>query len=749
MQEKNKIKITEIVLNDATYHNVTINPTNINFFIGKNGTGKSTIGRAILSKTGLKWKNPTDEADTIIQVYNEDYIRSNIQSLDNMPGVFNISEADIEVENELKALNSKLESTTRNKATAAENINKISTELTNIKNNSVNDAWNIIKTYYDKYSKQTAIKKGKEKAYDAIKDISPKMSSDADLDQLYEAAFDSNSKIYMELNKITASAPSYNLSNPIVGKSNSQFSDFIKKLNNLDWVREGHSHYENNPDNKCPYCQRELTPDIRKEIMDCFDESYQNQVDGLNAFSKSYALFKDGIKRQIEQNKSDWYPKNDKQKYDLIASSLISKIEKNEGLIKDKISHLSNSYSLEDISPELNNLNNFINEANKEIQLNNSLLGPKAKDHFHDVLKGHLAFLCMAIITSRNNDEKLKNDEKANEENIKSTAINDIANINKRISELSEKTTSSRPVVNHINSFLKESNFQGFSIDASDDKHYKLIRQDGSIARSLSEGEKNFICFLYFYFSIFGSVDGSKDLKDRVIVIDDPVSSMDSDSVFIISFLIRHLVEVCKNAISYNPSDNLDKHVKQLFILTHNSFFYNEIAPVYINDYEYANFYEINKKNNISSIKLGESILNKGEVNEKHVNYIPKLGTYATLWEEYKEAKTASIMLNVQRRIIETYFLQSLGITPGDLYKEILEKNKDSFEISDNGNKDYINIMLAKSMLCYLDTSASSMTSTLYYSLPTDDLERFRNTFKTIFIVMHQEGHYKMMMRED
>ena len=108
------------------------------------------------------------------------------------------------------------------------------------------------------------------------------------------------------------------------------------------------------------------------------------------------------------------------------------------------------------------------------------------------------------------------------------------------------------------------------------------------------------------------------------------------------------------------------------------------------------------------------------------MNYIPKLGTYATIWEEYKEATTTSIMLNVQRRIIETYFLQSLGITPGDLYKEILEKNKDSFEISDNGNKDYINIMLAKSMLCYLDTSTSSMTSCLYYSLPTDDLERFK-----------------------
>ena len=74
MVEKNKIKITEISLNNVPYQNTKINPTNINFFIGKNGTGKSTIGRNIRDKKGLTWKNSNDENETIIQVYNDDYI---------------------------------------------------------------------------------------------------------------------------------------------------------------------------------------------------------------------------------------------------------------------------------------------------------------------------------------------------------------------------------------------------------------------------------------------------------------------------------------------------------------------------------------------------------------------------------------------------------------------------------------------------------------------------------------------------
>ena len=124
MKVKNRVKITNISLNEATFHSASFSPSNINFFFGKNGTGKSTIGRVIAEKRGLTWKTPTDETDTLIQLYNEEYIRRNIQTLEDMPGVFNISEVDIEVENSIREYTERYKAASANKKTSDEALKK-------------------------------------------------------------------------------------------------------------------------------------------------------------------------------------------------------------------------------------------------------------------------------------------------------------------------------------------------------------------------------------------------------------------------------------------------------------------------------------------------------------------------------------------------------------------------------------------------------------------------------------------------
>ena len=66
---------------------------------------------------------------------------------------------------------------------------------------------------------------------------------------------------------------------------------------------------------------------------------------------------------------------------------------------------------------------------------------------------------------------------------------------------------------------------------------YEVIREDGSVAENLSEGERNFIAFLYFYHQVRGSMTG-EELKEKIVVIDDPVSSMDSTALFLVSALL-------------------------------------------------------------------------------------------------------------------------------------------------------------------------------------------------------------------
>lgn len=84
----------------------------------------------------------------------------------------------------------------------------------------------------------------------------------------------------------------------------------------------------------------------------------------------------------------------------------------------------------------------------------------------------------------------------------------------------------------------------------SGEEGYRVLRR-GKPAKRLSEGEKTAIAFLYFIVQL---KDQHFDIREGIVVIDDPISSLDASSIYqAFSFL--------KNA---------GQDAKQLFILTHN-----------------------------------------------------------------------------------------------------------------------------------------------------------------------------------
>ncbi|WP_122745823.1 AAA family ATPase [Pseudomonas viridiflava] len=87
-------------------------------------------------------------------------------------------------------------------------------------------------------------------------------------------------------------------------------------------------------------------------------------------------------------------------------------------------------------------------------------------------------------------------------------------------------------------------------------KGYEIIRNnEGDHDGNLSEGEKTAIAFIYFITKL---EENNKKIKDTIIVVDDPVSSFDSNHLFhAYSFLRTQCVEA-----------------KQLFVLTHNFTYY-------------------------------------------------------------------------------------------------------------------------------------------------------------------------------
>lgn len=78
--------IEHIVLDAATFHNVSFTPTLINFIYGNNGAGKSTIARAISADNGLAWQAGKSAGDYSVLVYNQEFVDANFRNYGNLKG---------------------------------------------------------------------------------------------------------------------------------------------------------------------------------------------------------------------------------------------------------------------------------------------------------------------------------------------------------------------------------------------------------------------------------------------------------------------------------------------------------------------------------------------------------------------------------------------------------------------------------------------------------------------------------------
>jgi len=103
MPDKLPSEIIRIILDDATYKGTgaAIAPTYINYFFGNNGTGKTTIAKAIKTGSGVTYAPGKAAADYIPLVYDQDFIDANMRSYHNLPGVFTMNEANVKIQEQI------------------------------------------------------------------------------------------------------------------------------------------------------------------------------------------------------------------------------------------------------------------------------------------------------------------------------------------------------------------------------------------------------------------------------------------------------------------------------------------------------------------------------------------------------------------------------------------------------------------------------------------------------------------------
>ncbi len=510
----------------------------------------------------------------------------------------------------------------------------------------------------------------------------------------------------------------------IVGSGDVAIADLIKKLSNEDWVAQGRE-YLSKDGNACPFCQQEtITEEFKKQLESYFDISYQESTDTIKKMKENYTKKTAGALEQldkiVETEQKNQQTKLNKEIFKRIVETLRSKINGNWQKMHDKSKEMSRSFDLESTKNEIKEIRDLIDTANQQIANHNEMI-KDIQNQKKICVEQTWKFLVNEFKSDIQKYNKkdcglekgINNLEKQIRENQEK-----IKELENEIRELEKNMVSIKPIVNEINMLLKGYGFTNFGLACTEDeKSYRIQREDGQlVGETLSEGEVTFITFLYYYHLTKGSLKENDISKNKVLVIDDPISSLDSNILFIVGVLVKDLM---KEAMKEKTN------IKQVIILTHNTYFYKEITLEYdLKRYQGKySFWIIRKDNNVSKIR---------DYKEN-----PIKNSYELLWHEVRWAKKDSniswvSLQNVMRRIIEYYFRILGGFEHNDSLSEYFENIEEK--------------RVCNSFISWFNDGSHGISDDLFVQSQDTSIETYLKVFENIFKKTGHEAHYKMMM---
>lgn len=754
--KKYKGIIEKIVLDEATFKRSTqktIEPTNINYFYGNNGTGKSTVARALGTPVGLTWRSGNSENDFVIRVFSRDFVESELRFTDAdpwMPSVLTIGKEFINSQNKLDENRAELKRLTEQNEKDTAALATLRTGKEYLRTKFIDDCWTKGKVFKDAFGGGKGDFNKKELCADRVKKTTPVQHDFAELKKRFVTATDPNARRYslfapLDLSKLDDIEAFSLLGESIVSTADSPFSRFMQSLEAVAWVKEGHENYSSKAEGKCPFCQQILQSDFESQLAECFNGKYTDDCRKIATFQQDYMNFMgkfiSSIKQNIEALKSCPQGFGNVSEYEKNLALIEKTIAENNRRITAKVAKPSEIIKLDSLSDYLEAVNKLIAETNALFTKNNEIFDNKRTEEATcmTAVWELLAYDLKNVIQRYIAEDKDVDSKIAAQDTLVKGQIAPINVLNGEISQLSKKMGGSGATIQKVNDLLKATGFRGFQLVAhkSVPNRYNVVRDDGTPAYKLSEGERNFIAFLYFYHLVKGSWKPEDLHKGKIVVIDDPVSSMDSGVLSIVSALVRELIDDC-----FYDGNNLN--IKQMFILTHNPYFHHAVSNSMLRPeegyFKKIAFFEIRKNDdNISTVSkpcVQPSKLNDPDVLEE--NFAPVQNSYCALWQEYKDARLPQTLLHIINRIADYHFFQLCNYDREELKKKVTA----------HVGADSAKLKLVNELLQYVyEKAEDSIGSMIYYQAPSS-IEDYRSAFRTVFVAMGQEAHYAKMSGE-
>lgn len=269
---------------------------------------------------------------------------------------------------------------------------------------------------------------------------------------------------------------------------------------------------------------------------------------------------------------------------------------------------------------------------------------------------------CYVAEAYKEYEEKNSSLSKAKTEEAVASAF--VKTCQSNIAELEREVVQHRRPAEQLNAEIRAYLGRDELTFAIHENGYSITRH-GKPAGNLSEGEKTAIAFLYFLKSL---QDKSFDVKNGVVVIDDPVSSLDTNSLY--------------SAFGYMKERT--KHAGQLFVLTHNFAFFRQVKNWFNHQNRLikndASFYmlqaTLHDGRRTATIAKLDPMLHEHE-SEYHYLF-KKVHDESLKASQQGEIEGSYGMPNMARRLLEGFLAFRHPNKTGKLYQQLEEVNFDA-----------------------------------------------------------------------
>lgn len=433
------------------------------------------------------------------------------------------------------------------------------------------------------------------------------------------------------------------------------------RLGALQWVKKGLEINKKNEN--CLFCDNIIS----KERIDVLNKYYQNEAAKLR--EESLPLL-ERIKTEKENMKNLNFPKsiqeiNDgyqeqyaklKRAIDREIASYIKELNKVESHLSQKIE------------------NRIYEKANPLVNYDLSSI-QKAADKINEVLNQNNEFtkeFDTIIQTERNKyinflvARYLKENQYLSKQNKYDKALTEIEKLNTKVVSYQKEIDRLLALRNSAEEGGQQFDYFIQSFLGKDDikiKYDKNVQKYNlhrgiEIAKHLSEGEKMAISFSHYLVTL-KSLEQKNELKDTILFIDDPISSLDGNHIFQINAILKDfLYDKVNDPINVGKKMWIQK-CKQLFISTHNYEFFNLLKEM-----PTSKGFGYDRKNNKKEMRYFIS----RKVNDSEIVCLPKVYDdfkseyhylFKQIFEFSKESPSEKVLImpNILRRFLEIYTL--------------------------------------------------------------------------------------------